>query len=201
MDRLRKDRQEIMRSTGVKQSESGKRVVMQKSGDELNHLLQTDFFSGAKTLLRAGAWWSNMNLNQIGPGQTVVAAEDVPSAQLVKGQAYEVVRIYYQRLDDGLGLHRMEVSSFGAPPPVASSKKEVWKQWCDLYSKEYHYSPVRCQVQEVKLCSVGSEVTDALTKALPIAVLPNAAMIAYGALALGQGDLQQCVMGPFTGLC
>jgi hypothetical protein len=197
MERLRKDRKEIMRSTGVKQSQSGKRVVLQthKGSD---HFEGADFFEGAKTLLREGAWWSNLDLDQVGPGQNVVAVEDVPSAQLVKGQAYEVVRVYYQRLDDPLGQDRIAVTKFGAPPPVASSKKEVWRQWCDLYSKEYHYSPVRCQVREVRLCSVGSEVTNALKTALPMAVLPNAALVAYGALT--QGGLH-CVMGAFTGHC
>jgi hypothetical protein len=180
-----KDKEDILRRTGGRKTRSGRRVLKQRVRTEQDDL--SDFgqrFEGARTLLKAGAWWMNMDVRKLSVGQMVVMMEDQPTANLVKGQNYDIVRIYYQNRDDWVGTNRLDVDSFSSPLPAnaTSLMPGVWDLWCELYSPEYHGGyPVKVRVQDTKMRSVGDEVMDALPYALSVTTLPLSLLL-YGAV-------------------
>merc|ERR1719355_86215 len=121
-----------------------------------------------------------MDVQKLSVGQMVVMMEDQPTANLVKGQNYDIVRIYYQNRDDWVGTNRLDVDSFSSPLPAhaTSLMPGVWDLWCELYNKEYHAGyPVKVRVQDTKMRSVGAEVMDALPYALSVSTLPLSLLI------------------------
>ena len=136
-------------------------------------------FEGLWTLLRAISKGSvfNVDLGQVEVGELVVVGLDKPSLQLWEAQAYELTRVYYQRTTDELGTRRVDVDSLGESPPKlmyeyeeeAIGKDGDWIVYCELFSEDYHSSPVRVRPEEVGLRSVGAEIGEALFIAVPVA--------------------------------
>ena len=167
------------------------------SRTEMDDLLDFGMrFEGARTLMRAVSSQALLgtDLAAVRVGQLVVVGIDAPSLQLWYGQAYEVKRAYFQRRDDELGSRRVDADTLGAAPPAperqreapseaeedggnggnlnrrnAASRAEEWELWVDLFSEEYHASPVRVRPHDVGLRTVGAEVGEALQIAVPIA--------------------------------
>jgi hypothetical protein len=108
----------------------------------------------------AGLGGGELALAEVGTGQLVVVGRANPWLHLWKGQAYEVVRIYYKRLGGGFSNDCVEVPTFGTPMPAGSRMGEgdVWELWCDLHNKRYHASPVHCKPEDVHLHSFGGEL-------------------------------------------
>lgn len=136
-------------------------------------------FEGLWTLLRAISKGSvfNVDLGQVEVGELVVVGLDKPSLQLWEAQAYELTRVYYQRTTDELGTRRVDVDSLGESPPKLMYEYEEeaigtdgdWIVYCELFSEDYHSSPVRVRPEEVGLRSVGAEIGEALFIAVPVA--------------------------------
>lgn len=197
------DRDKVLRLNKESQSGrktiSGRRIIRQREGKEMDEFLTSgSFFESAKAFLRAITLGGFGDIDEVGPGQLVVMDEDIPSQRLVKGQLYEVVRIYYQRRGTLSKQNSIEVAKVGAPNPAALKKGEVWDKWCELYSEEYHSQPVRCELDNIKLRPVGNEVSEALSIALPVALIPIGTFVIYGALTSGG---QWCLLGPLLGHC
>eukprot|EP00747_Dinoflagellata_sp_TGD_P169970 gnl/TRDRNA2_/TRDRNA2_200309_c0_seq1.p1 gnl/TRDRNA2_/TRDRNA2_200309_c0~~gnl/TRDRNA2_/TRDRNA2_200309_c0_seq1.p1 ORF type:complete len:329 (+),score=39.26 gnl/TRDRNA2_/TRDRNA2_200309_c0_seq1:74-1060(+) len=151
----------------------GKRIYR----GELEELMDSSlYWEGGKTILRALQLGGMGDLSQVHKGQLVVVAEDSPP-DLLKGQAYEVQRIYYQLRGDYSGKSRVEVETFASPPPPVAHKGDVWEHWCDLYSDHYHSRAVHVRPEDVQLRSVGGEIHEALKIALPVAFFPIALII------------------------
>lgn len=201
LENLQNDRDNVLRlgKARPRQTISGRRVLQQRQSDEFDDFLDIGMrFEGAKSLFRAIRLGGMGDINEVRPGQLVVAMEDKPALRLVKGQVYEVLRVYYQRRGTISSKGRVEVTKVGAPPPKAFSKNEVWDKWCELYSEEYHSAPVRCELDDLKLRSVGNEVGEALSIALPVALIPLGTLALYGALT---SDGDWCLLGPLLGHC
>lgn len=142
------------------------------SRTELEDLLDVGMrFEGLRTLVRAASGGFGTDLGDVEVGQLVVVGLDAPSLQLWYGQAYEVRRAYFQRRDDELGTRRIDAGRLGEPPPSPADpgEKVEWELWVELFSEEYHASPVRVRPDDVGLRTVGTEVGEALQIAVPIA--------------------------------
>ncbi len=136
-------------------------------------------FEGLWTLLRAISKGSvfNIDLGQVEVGELVVVGLDKPSLQLWEAQAYELTRVYYQRTTDELGTRRVDVDSLGESPPKLMYEYEEeaiggdgdWILYCELFSEDYHSSPVRVRPEDVGLRTVGAEIGEALFIAVPVA--------------------------------
>ena len=158
----------------------GRRVNSDRT--ELEDFLDVGMrFEGLWTLLRAISKGSvlNTDLGNVEVGELVVVGLDKPSLQLWEAQAYELTRVYYQRTTDELGTRRMDVDSLGESPPERMHAYEEeasvkdgggdWVLYCELFSEEYHSSPVRVRPEEVGLRTVGAEIGEALFIAVPVA--------------------------------
>ena len=53
--------------------------------------------------------------------------------------------------------------------PLDAGSQNQWELWVELYSAEYHASPVRVTPDEVGLRTVGTEVREVLAIAVPVA--------------------------------
>jgi len=158
----------------------GRRVNSDRT--ELDDFLDVGMrFEGLWTLLRAISKGSvlNTDLGNVEVGELVVVGLDKPSLQLWEAQAYELTRVYYQRTTDELGTRRVDVDSLGESPPerMYAYEEEAsvkdgggdWVLYCELFSEEYHSSPVRVRPEEVGLRTVGAEIGEALFIAVPVA--------------------------------
>ena len=158
----------------------GRRVNSDRT--ELEDFLDVGMrFEGLWTLLRAISKGSvlNTDLGNVEVGELVVVGLDKPSLQLWEAQAYELTRVYYQRTTDELGTRRVDVDSLGESPPerMYAYEEEAsvkdgggdWVLYCELFSEEYHSSPVRVRPEEVGLRTVGAEIGEALFIAVPVA--------------------------------
>ena len=153
---------------------------------------------GLRTLLRAISKGSvlNTDLGNVEVGELVVVGTDKPSLQLWEAQAYELTRVYYQRTTDELGTRRVDVGSLGESPPErmyayeeeASAKDGGgdWVLYCELFSEEYHSSPVRVRPEEVGLRTVGAEIGEALFIAVPVAFFWAAVSASFVVTSLGR---------------
>ena len=130
-------------------------------------------FEGGKTLLKAltGGSALGTDLGALRVGQLAVVSIDKPSLALWESQAYEVRRAYYQRRGDELGSDRSDVRALGDAPPARASDAadDEWVLMVELFSPEYHATPVRVRPEEVGLKTVGAEIGDALKIAVPVA--------------------------------
>jgi hypothetical protein len=128
-------------------------------------------FEGGKALLRAmtSADVFAQTLGDVRVGQLAVVGEDCPSLLLWKNQHYEVRRMYFQRNDDEIGAARVEAATLGDAFPDGGDDKK-WTLYVELFSKEYHATPVRVRPERVGLRTVGSEIIDALFVAIPVSL-------------------------------
>lgn len=130
-------------------------------------------FEGGKTLLKAltGGSALGTDLGAVRVGQLAVVSLDKPSLELWESQAYEVRRAYYQRRGDELGSSRVDVRALGDAPPARASDAtdDEWVLMVELFSPDYHATPVRVRPEEVGLKTVGAEIGDALKIAVPVA--------------------------------
>ncbi len=165
-------------ASGSAGSFGGRRVNNDRT--EIDDFLDVGMrFEGLWTLLRAISKGSvfNVDLGQVEVGELVVVGLDKPSLQLWEAQAYELTRVYYQRTTDELGTRRVDVDSLGESPPKLMYEYEEeaigedgdWIVYCELFSEDYHSSPVRVRPEEVGLRSVGAEIGEALFIAVPVA--------------------------------
>jgi len=165
-------------ASGSAGSFEGRRVNNDRT--EIDDFLDVGMrFEGLWTLLRAISKGSvfNVDLGQVEVGELVVVGLDKPSLQLWEAQAYELTRVYYQRTTDELGTRRVDVDSLGESPPKLMYEYEEeaigedgdWIVYCELFSEDYHSSPVRVRPEEVGLRSVGAEIGEALFIAVPVA--------------------------------
>lgn len=131
-------------------------------------------FEGGKTLLKAltGGSALGTDLGAVRVGQLAVVSLDKPSLELWESQAYEVRRAYYQRRGDELGSSRVDVRALGDAPPARASDAadDEWVLVVELFSPDYHATPVRVRPEEVGLKTVGAEIGDALKIAVPVAL-------------------------------
>ena len=175
----------------------GRRVNSDRT--ELDDFLDVGMrFEGLRTLLRAISKGSvlNTDLGNVEVGELVVVGTDKPSLQLWEAQAYELTRVYYQRTTDELGTRRVDVGSLGESPPErmyayeeeASAKDGGgdWVLYCELFSEEYHSSPVRVRPEEVGLRTVGAEIGEALFIAVPVAFFWAAVSASFVVTSLGR---------------
>ena len=172
---------------------------MNSDRTELDDFLDVGMrFEGLWTLLRAISKGSvlNTDLGNVEVGELVVVGLDKPSLQLWEAQAYELTRVYYQRTTDELGTRRVDVGSLGESPPErmyayeeeASAKDGGgdWVLYCELFSEEYHSSPVRVRPEEVGLRTVGAEIGEALFIAVPVAFFWAAVSASFVVTSLGR---------------
>ena len=165
-------------ASGSAGSFGGRRVNSDRT--EVDDFLDVGMrFEGLWTLLRAISKGSvfNIDLGQVEVGELVVVGLDKPSLQLWEAQAYELTRVYYQRTTDELGTRRVDVDSLGESPPKLMYEYEEeaiggdgdWILYCELFSEDYHSSPVRVRPEDVGLRTVGAEIGEALFIAVPVA--------------------------------
>ena len=165
-------------ASGSAGSFEGRRVNSDRT--EVDDFLDVGMrFEGLWTLLRAISKGSvfNVDLGQVEVGELVVVGLDKPSLQLWEAQAYELTRVYYQRTTDELGTRRVDVDSLGESPPKLMYEYEEeaigedgdWILYCELFSEDYHSSPVRVRPEDVGLRTVGAEIGEALFIAVPVA--------------------------------
>lgn len=176
----------------------GRRVNSDRT--ELDDFLDVGMrFEGLWTLLRAISKGSvlNTDLGNVEVGELVVVGTDKPSLQLWEAQAYELTRVYYQRTTDELGTRRVDVDSLGESPPqrMYAYEEEAlgkdggggdWILYCELFSEEYHSSPVRVRPEEVGLRTVGAEIGEALFIAVPVAFFWAAVSASFVVTSLGR---------------
>lgn len=128
-------------------------------------------FEGGKALLRAmtSADVFAQRIGDVRVGQLAVVGEDCPSLLLWKNQHYEVRRMYFQRNDDEIGAARVEAATLGDAFPDGGDDRN-WTLYVELFSEEYHATPVRVRPERVALRTVGSEIIDALVVAVPVSL-------------------------------
>lgn len=128
-------------------------------------------FQGGAALLRAmtSSDVFAQTLEDVTVGQLAVVGEDYPSLLLWKNQHYEVRRVYFQRSDDELGAKRVDAATLGDAYPDGGDTVN-WTLYVELFSEEYHSTPVRVRPERVGLRTVGSEIVDALFVAVPVSL-------------------------------
>lgn len=117
-------------------------------------------------------------LGDVAVGQLAVVGEDVPSLLLWKNQHYEVRRVYFQRSDDELGAKRRDAATLGDVYPDGGDTVN-WTLYVELFSEEYHSTPVRVRPERVGLRTVGSEIVDALSVAVPVSLFWAAVGVSF----------------------
>ena len=111
----------------------------------------------------------SQRLADVTVGDLVVVGNDVPALSLWKNQHYTLRRIYFQRTDDDVGSRRVDANTFGDEFPDRDDAPN-WTLYVELFSTEYHASPVRVEPATVGLHTVGSEIVDALYVAIPVSL-------------------------------
>ena len=135
---------------------------------------------GGEALLRAmtSSDVFAQTLGDVAVGQLAVVGEDVPSLLLWKNQHYEVRRVYFQRSDDELGAKRRDAATLGDVYPDGGDTVN-WTLYVELFSEEYHSTPVRVRPERVGLRTVGSEIVDALSVAVPVSLFWAAVGVSF----------------------
>ena len=108
-------------------------------------------------------------LADIKAGAQVIAGSDwnssSPEYGIVRSQAYELQRIYYQGTTDGI-VQRVDVNTLEASPPKGCSG---FTKYVTLFSQRYHSEtgPVIVRPEEVEIVTFQDEVSDSAWLALP----------------------------------
>ena len=103
-------------------------------------------------------------------GEQIIAGNDwnssSPEYGIVRAQAYELRRVYYQGVSEGQ-IQRLDVQRLEDPPPSAASAG--FTKYITLFSTRYHADtgPVILRPDEVSIVTVKDEVKDAAWLALP----------------------------------
>ena len=102
-------------------------------------------------------------------GDSIVAGSDwnssSPEYGIVRAQAYELQRVYYQGVVDG-EVQRVDVESLEATPPDGCGG---FTKYLVLFSRRYHdkTGPVILTPSEVQIVTVKDEIADSAWLALP----------------------------------
>lgn len=102
-------------------------------------------------------------------GDQVIAGNDwnssSPEYGVVRAQAYELKRVYFQGVSGG-EIRRVDVESLDAPPPEGCAG---YTRYLTLWSPRYHSEtrPIVVRPEEVKVVAVKDEVADSAWLALP----------------------------------
>lgn len=102
-------------------------------------------------------------------GSQIIAGNDwnssSPEYGIIRAQAYELQRVYYQGVVDGT-VARIDVGSIEAGPPAGCAG---FTKYLVLFSKRYHdkTGPVILKPTEVTIVTVKDEIADSAWLALP----------------------------------
>lgn len=102
-------------------------------------------------------------------GDAIVAGSDwnssSPAYGIVRAQAYELRRVYYQFVDNG-EVQRVDVDSLDAPAPAGAAGAT---KYVVLFSERYHAktAPVILRPDEVQIVRMRDELADSAWLAIP----------------------------------
>ena len=113
---------------------------------------------------------NSIYMNHAKVGDQVIAGNDwnssSPEYGIVRAQAYELQRVYYQGIGSDGQVERRDVDALDAPPPSGCAG---YTKYISLFSGRYHRSTGAVVVKptEINVVTVRSEIIDSAWLALP----------------------------------